>query len=48
LSANETILKINGFFAGITLAMALLPEEFPVIFTVFPAPGVFRMSKIKY
>jgi len=25
---------INGFLAGITLAMAVLPEEFPVILTV--------------
>ena len=28
---------INGFLAGITLAMAMLPEEFPVILTIFMA-----------
>ena len=36
---------VNGFLAGITLAMALLPEEFPVILTVFMALGAWRMSK---
>ncbi|MDP4266106.1 MAG: cation-translocating P-type ATPase [Bacteroidota bacterium] len=36
---------INGFLAGITLAMAMLPEEFPVILTVFMALGAWRMSK---
>ena len=38
---------INGFLAGITLAMAILPEEFPVILTVFMALGAWRMSKKK-
>ena len=38
---------INGFLAGITLAMAVLPEEFPVILTVFMALGAWRMSKRK-
>jgi len=38
---------INGFLAGITLAMAVLPEEFPVILTVFMALGAWRMSKKK-
>jgi len=28
---------IEGFLAGITLAMAILPEEFPVVLTVFLA-----------
>lgn len=36
---------LNGFLAGITLAMSILPEEFPVILTVFLAIGTFRMSK---
>ncbi len=35
---------INGFLAGIALAMALLPEEIPVILTVFLAIGAWRMS----
>ena len=38
---------LNGFLAGITLAMAVLPEEFPVILTVFMALGAWRMSKVK-
>ena len=38
---------INGILAGITLAMAVLPEEFPVILTVFMALGAWRMSKTK-
>lgn len=36
---------LNGFLAGITLAMAMLPEEFPVVLTVFLAIGAWRMSK---
>ena len=36
---------INGILAGITLAMAILPEEFPVILTVFMALGAWWMSK---
>ena len=31
--------------SGITLAMALLPEEFPVVLTVFLALGAWRISK---
>jgi Ca2+-transporting ATPase len=38
---------IDGFLAGITLAMAILPEEFPVILTIFMALGAWRMSKKK-
>ena len=36
---------IKGFLAGITLAMAMLPEEFPVVLTIFMALGAWRMSK---
>jgi Ca2+-transporting ATPase len=36
---------IHGLLAGITLAMAILPEEFPVVFTVFLALGAWRMSR---
>ncbi len=36
---------LNGFLAGITLAMALLPEEFPVVLTVFLALGAWRISQ---
>jgi Ca2+-transporting ATPase len=34
-----------GAMAGITLAMAMLPEEFPVVLTVFLALGAWRVSK---
>jgi len=36
---------LKGILSGITLAMALLPEEFPVVLTVFLALGAWRMSK---
>jgi Ca2+-transporting ATPase len=36
---------IEGFLAGITLAMAILPEEFPVVLTIFLALGAWRISK---
>jgi Ca2+-transporting ATPase len=36
---------LNGLLAGITLAMALLPEEFPVVLTVFLALGAWRISQ---
>lgn len=36
---------IHGLLAGITLAMAILPEEFPVVFTIFLALGAWRMSR---
>ncbi len=35
---------INGLLVGIALAMALLPEEIPVVLTVFLALGAWRMS----
>jgi Ca2+-transporting ATPase len=34
-----------GILSGITLAMAMLPEEFPVVLTIFLALGAWRMSK---
>jgi Ca2+-transporting ATPase len=36
---------LNGLLAGITLAMAILPEEFPVVLTVFLALGAWRISQ---
>lgn len=36
---------LQGLLAGITMAMALLPEEFTVILTVFMALGVWRISR---
>ena len=38
---------LNGFLAGITLAMAILPEEFPVVLTIFLALGAWRISQKK-
>jgi Ca2+-transporting ATPase len=36
---------LNGILAGITLAMAILPEELPVVLMIFLALGAWRMSK---
>ncbi len=38
---------LNGFLAGITLAMAIIPEEFPVVLTIFLALGAWRISRQK-
>jgi len=38
---------IGGILAGLTLAMATLPEEFPVVLTVFLALGAWRISRHK-
>jgi len=35
---------LDGALIGIATAMSMLPEEFPVIFTVFLAVGAWRMS----
>ncbi|HVP66474.1 MAG TPA: cation-translocating P-type ATPase [Anaeromyxobacteraceae bacterium] len=36
---------LKGLLAGIALAMAVLPEEFPVVLTVFMAMGAWRISR---
>jgi P-type Ca2+ transporter type 2C len=36
---------LGGVLAGVTLAMSLLPEEFPVVLTVFLALGAWRISR---
>ncbi len=36
---------LNGLLAGITLAMSVLPEEFPVVLTVFLALGAWRIAQ---
>jgi len=36
---------LEGLLAGIATAMAMLPEEFPVVLTVFLALGAWRMSR---
>ncbi len=35
----------HGLLAGITLAMAMMPEELPVVLTVFLALGAWRISQ---
>ncbi len=36
---------LGGLLSGITLAMAVLPEEFPVVLTIFLALGAWRISR---
>lgn len=36
---------LDGFLAGITVAMGLLPEEFPVVVTIYLALGAWRLSR---
>jgi Ca2+-transporting ATPase len=36
---------LQGLLSGITLAMSILPEEYPVVLTVFMAMGAWRISK---
>ena len=38
---------IESVLSGITLAMAMIPEEFPVILTVFLSMGAWRLAKKK-
>ncbi len=42
-SADDRI--IESILSGITLAMAMIPEEFPVILTVFLSMGAWRLAK---
>ncbi len=36
---------LNGVLSGLTLAMAILPNELPVVLTIFMALGAWRISK---
>lgn len=36
---------IESILSGITLAMAMIPEEFPVVLTVFLSMGAWRLAK---
>jgi P-type Ca2+ transporter type 2C len=36
---------LDGLLAGITLAMSMIPEEFPVVLTVFLALGAWRIAR---
>ncbi|PRR83865.1 HAD-IC family P-type ATPase [Clostridium vincentii] len=50
LNLIDHILKdriIESILSGITLAMAMIPEEFPVILTVFLSMGAWRLAKKK-
>ncbi|MDR1700939.1 MAG: cation-translocating P-type ATPase [Lachnoclostridium sp.] len=40
---SERIIK--SILSGITLAMAMIPEEFPVVLTVFLSMGAWRLAK---
>ncbi|MCX6712638.1 MAG: HAD-IC family P-type ATPase, partial [Candidatus Vogelbacteria bacterium] len=36
---------IDGILSGLTLAMGILPEEFPLVLTIFLAAGAWRISR---
>jgi Ca2+-transporting ATPase len=36
---------LQGVLAGLTLAISMVPEEFPVVLTIFLAMGAWRMSR---
>jgi Ca2+-transporting ATPase len=38
---------VEGFLGGIALGMSLLPEEFPLVLTVFMVMGAWRISKVR-
>ncbi|MFH1876250.1 MAG: cation-translocating P-type ATPase [Candidatus Omnitrophota bacterium] len=38
---------LGGILSGLTLGMAMLPEEFPVVLMIFMALGAWRISKSK-
>ncbi|MDD5059968.1 MAG: cation-translocating P-type ATPase [Candidatus Omnitrophica bacterium] len=38
---------VNGILSGLTLSMAMLPEEFPVVLVIFLTLGAWRISKSK-
>lgn len=38
---------VESILSGITLAMAMIPEEFPVVFTVFLSLGAWRLAHKK-
>ncbi|MGF6272959.1 Ca2+-transporting ATPase [Massilia sp. UYP11] len=36
---------LQALLAGVALSMSMLPEEFPVILTIFPALGAWRLAR---
>jgi Ca2+-transporting ATPase len=48
LAVSYAVLRhdwLAGILAGLTLAMAILPEEFPLVLTVFLALGAWRIGR---
>jgi Ca2+-transporting ATPase len=45
LAHNPGKAWLDGILAGLTLAMAMLPEEFPVVLTIFLGLGAWRISR---
>jgi Ca2+-transporting ATPase len=37
---------LNGILVGLSLSMSILPEEFPVVFTIFMALGAWRIARV--
>jgi Ca2+-transporting ATPase len=37
---------VDGLLAGLTLAIGILPEEFPIVLLIFMAVGAWRLAKI--
>lgn len=49
-TCGKLVLKervIESILSGITLAMAMIPEEFPVILAVFLSMGAWRLARQK-
>jgi len=44
---SQTQGLIRGLLGALTIAMSVIPEEFPVVFSVFLIMGVWRLSKRK-
>ena len=42
---NNPVSWQRGFLSGLAMAMGVLPEEFPVVLTIFMAMGAWRMSQ---
>jgi len=36
---------LQGFLAGLTLAISILPEEFPIVLTIFLTMGAWRLAR---
>ena len=44
-NGNNAVAWQRGFLSGLAMAMGILPEEFPVVLTIFMAMGAWRMSR---